>query len=219
MQKKVLRCRQLFRIDGVGVDLNKFYPRTIVEKIQLRNELGYNIDDFIITNVAEINKNKNQIMLVKALPILKEQITNIRVLFIGKDNYPDVKNMVNKLNLGYLIEFLGYRNDIDKLITLSNLAFSASLREGLPINIIESMACGIPIVCSRNRGHNSLILDGVSGLLFSVENKNEMINKIILIYKNQSLAEKLGKEAMKQSKKYSVDIALEKMSAIYKPFM
>ena len=40
---------------------------------------------------------------------------------------------------------------------ISDIAFSISLREGLPVNIIEAKACGIPIVCSDNRDHSFLM--------------------------------------------------------------
>jgi glycosyltransferase EpsD len=210
---------KIYKINGVGVDLKRFYPRTMIEKIQLRDELGYKKEDFIITNVAEINKNKNQIMLVKNLPKLREYIPNVKVLFIGKDNYQKVRIAVDQLNLACFVEFLGYRNDVDKLIAISDVAFSASLREGLPINIIESMACGIPIVCSRNRGHNSLIKNDVSGLLFSVKNDEEMIKCILSIYNSSSLAKKISVNVLNDSKQYDINIIVKRMEEIYCKFM
>jgi glycosyltransferase EpsD len=209
----------IYKIDGVGVDLNRFFPRTAKEKEIIRNEMGYKLDEFIIVNVAEINKNKNQIMLVKALPILIKTIRRIRVVFIGKDNDLQVKETVKKLSMECYVDFLGYRNDIDKLIAISNIAFSASFREGLPVNIIEAMACGIPVVCSKNRGHNSLIDDKKSGLLFSPNSQSEMINCLSSIYTNNDLAEQLLRCALNNSKKYAVEIAVQKMADIYKRFM
>jgi glycosyltransferase EpsD len=102
---------------------------------------------------------------------------------------------------------------------MSNIAFSASFREGLPVNIIEAMACGIPIVCSRNRGHNSLIENNISGLLFSLNNTDEMIQCIVSIYKNSELAKKLGNNALENSKKYALNVSIERMAEIYHQFM
>jgi glycosyltransferase EpsD len=216
-------CKQIYKINGVGVDLKRFYPHSEQEKTQLRKELGFSAKDFIITNVAEINKNKNQIILIKAVPILKKYIPNIKVLLIGNNNYSNtitkIKIFVKHLQLQTTVEFLGYRNDVEKLIAISNIAFSASFREGLPVNIVESMASGIPVVCSRNRGHNSLITDKVSGLLFSVNNQKEMIDSIISIYKNPDLGKRLGTAALMNSEKYSIDIAINNMADIYRQLM
>jgi glycosyltransferase EpsD len=209
----------IYKIDGVGVDLSRFYPRNGDEKERLRHELGYDTHDFIISNVAEINKNKNQIMLIKALPVLRQYIPNIKVLFIGKDNYPSVSELVHTLGMKNFVDFLGYRNDVDILAAISNIAFSASKREGLGINIVEAMACGTPVVCSKNRGHNSLIENNISGFLFSLNNIDDMTRCIIAIYKSNELAMKLSDAALEKVKQYALDVSIKKMADIYKQFI
>ena len=183
----------------------------------MRYEFPYKEDDYIIINIAEITKNKNQIMLIRALPNLKRYIPNIKILFVGNDSYSNyrlkIEKLVKKLQVQDIVQILGYRHDIDKLIAISDISFSASIREGLPVNIIEAMACGTAIVCSKNRGHNSLIIDGVSGMFFS--NIAEMVQCILTIYKSKDFAETLGRNAIQYSKKYSHELILEKMSAIY----
>jgi glycosyltransferase EpsD len=216
---KIRGGQNIYRIDGVGVDLLRFYKRTMKEKLELRESLGYSVQDFIVVNVAEINKNKNQLMLIKVLPKLKSYIPNIKVLLVGKDNYKPVKVLAYKLNLQACVEFLGYRDDVDDLLSISDIAFSASCREGLPINILEAMASGIPIVCSRNRGHNALIKHNESGLLFLRNNTEEMIQYIVSIYNSPELAVKLSATALKNVAKYNVDIILSKMITIYQNFM
>ena len=106
-------------------------------------------------------------MLINSLSEIRQQIPNLKVLFLGKESLPIARNKVNELGLSDSCEFLGYRKDVDLFTKISNICFSASLREGLPVNIIEAMACGKVCVCSVNRGHNSLIRDNENGLLFS----------------------------------------------------
>ena len=206
---------KLFKIDGVGVNLSRFHPCSKEEKTELRAELGYSEKDFIITVVAELNKNKNQIMLVKSVPELVKVIPNLKILLIGKETLPIVHDFVQEENLGEYVKFLGYRRDVEKLTMMSDIAFSASLREGLPVNIIEAMACGLPIVVSDNRGHRSLIKDKETGFIFSTKSEKEMIDAVILLYKNPSLRVEMGKRNIEESKKYSVDIAVQKMADIY----
>lgn len=215
-QKKI---SNIVKIDGVGVNLKKFFPRTNEEKIELKKSLGFSENDFIITVVAELNKNKNQIMLMKEVLFLKSQIPNLKILLIGKETLPNVRNLVKENNLFDTVKFLGYRKDIDLLTALSDVAFSASLREGLPVNIIEAMACGIPCVCSKNRGHNSLIKDKITGFLFSVKSTKEMTDAILLLYNNPALRKEMGKRNVQEAKKYSLDIAVQKMSLVYSKVM
>ena len=206
---------EIFKIDGVGVNLSRFHTSSLEEKNALRAELGYSENDFIITVVAELNKNKNQIMLVKSVPALAEIIPNLKILLIGKETLPIVREVVQKENLERYVEFLGYRRDVEKLTMMSDVAFSASLREGLPVNIIEAMACGLPVVVSDNRGHRSLIKDKETGFIFSPKSEKEMTDAIILLYKNLSLREEMGRRNVYEAKKYSLDIAVKKMAGIY----
>lgn len=206
---------EIFKIDGVGVNLSRFHPCTAEEKKALRAELGYAEKDFIITVVAELNRNKNQIMLVKAVPELRQTIPELKIMLIGKETLPDVREFVEKERLGGTMQFLGYRHDVDRLTMASDIAFSASLREGLPVNIIEAMACGIPVVCSDNRGHRSLVRDKETGFIFSPKSEKEMMDAIVLLYKNPALREEMGRRNVNEARKYSVDIAVEKMAGIY----
>jgi hypothetical protein len=92
-------------------------------------------------------------------------------------------------------------------------------REGLPVNIVEAMACGTPVVCSKNRGHNSLIENNISGFLFSLNNIDDMTRCIVAIYKSDELAVKLGSAALENVKQYALDVAVKKMADIYKQFI
>lgn len=106
---------EIHKIDGVGVDLNRFQPcGNLSHRLELRHRLGFKETDFIVTVVAELNKNKNQIVLVKAALVLKAQIPCLKVLLIGKETAPDVRRYVDAHSLNDVVLFLGYRNDVEK---------------------------------------------------------------------------------------------------------
>lgn len=213
--KEQKKHSKIYKIDGVGVNLSRFHAITKHEKSILRKELGFSEGDFIITIVAELNKNKNQIMLIRHAIELKKEIPSLKILLIGKETLPIVREYVQHYNINDVVFFLGYRKDVDKLTMISDIAFSASIREGLPVNIIEAMACGIPVVCSDNRGHRSLISHKITGFIFNIKSDQEMIEFIIDLYKNPLLREEIGKRNVIEAQKYSVDIAIKKMAAIY----
>ena len=154
-------------------------------------------------------------MLVKKTAELKAIIPTLKILLIGKETLPIVRDYVSAENLSDTVQFLGYRSDVDKLTMISDIAFSASLREGLPVNIIEAMACGIPVVASDNRGHRSLVRDKETGFIFSPKSEKEMLDAIILLYKNPALREEMGARNVEEAKKYSMSIAVNHMAEIY----
>lgn len=210
---------KIYKIDGVGVNLERFHSVSAEEKSRLRTELGYDNEDFIITVVAELNKNKNQIMLVQKARDLKVIIPTLKILLIGKETLPIVREYVERENLFDVVQFLGYRSDVDKLTMISDVAFSASLREGLPVNIIEAMACGIPVVCSDNRGHRSLVLDKETGFIFGTKSEKEMSDSIILLYKNPGLRAEMGCRNIERAKEFSLEKSLSEMQKIYSEVM
>ncbi len=209
----------IYKIDGVGVDLKRFHYCSNEEKHKIRSILGYAKSDFIITIVAELNKNKNQIMLIRNVKELLLNIPSLKILLIGKETLPIVRNFVEKEGLNNTIQFLGYRNDVDKLTMISDIAFSASLREGLPVNIIEAMACGIPVVCSDNRGHRSLIINKKNGLIFNPKSDKEMLDEINFLYENPNLRNEMRKNNVYEAKKYDIKTVICNMAKIYNELM
>lgn len=216
--KKKMNC-DVEMINGVGVNLERFIPLTLEQKSIIRAKNGFTDNDFIITIVAETNKNKNQIMLLREIKNLSKAIPNLKVLIIGKETLPIARNYVESQQLEQIVYFLGYRNDIPELTGMSSVAFSASIREGLPVNIIEAMACGVPIVASINRGHTALLKDGINGYLFPINSSKQMCGKLLAIYNDSVNAHKLGQAALDTSKKYDVYLVLKKMMEIYNNLM
>lgn len=72
---------------------------------------------------------------------------------------------------------LGYRRDIHKLIALSDISVSVSRQEGLPVNLIEALAIGKPIVATDVRGNSDLVENGVNGFWQSLIIQNKWLKK------------------------------------------
>ena len=212
--------KSIYKIDGVGVDLKRFRPCPDMEfKGILRKELGFSENDFIITVVAELNKNKNQIALVQHIGSIQKIIPHIKVLLIGKETESIVRTYVDSHNLNKVVLFLGYRNDVEKILSISDIGFSSSIREGLPVNIIESMACGLPIICSDNRGHRSLMQHLETGFLFKLDDEDKIKELILLLYKNPSLRKEIGERNIIVAQNFSLTKILPCMVEIYRKLM
>ena len=214
-KKKFSKFTRILFMNGVGVDLSRFSKIDEEQNEAIRKSLGLDKKDFIITVVAELNKNKNQTMLIKAIPSLLQSIPNLKVLFLGKETLPIARQLVNSLSLTDKCLFLGYRKDVDLFEKISDICFSASLREGLPVNIIESMACGKVCVCSENRGHCSLITNEENGLLFNPNDMEQMKKQILRVYRDKELVKNIASTANKDSKQYDVSVAVEFVAELY----
>ena len=214
------RAEHIEKINGVGVNLEKFAPVNQKLKKQLREEYGFSEEDFILICVAEINKNKNQTFMIQNYADLKEKIPKSKLLIVGVgDELENCKNLVRDLKLEKQILFLGYRADVDKLLKISDVLISASQREGLPVNIIEAMASGLPVVCANTRGQRDLIESGQNGYVYELGDNQAFIEDIMSLYREPELREILGKNSKEKAQKYSSEKAIESMSKIYQKYM
>jgi glycosyltransferase EpsD len=211
---------KVFLIPGIGTDLNRFNPVLDEQKSVLRTENGFKEEDFLLINAAEINKNKNQKFLIKGMSILKKICPNIKLLLAGDGEQREkYEKYVLSLNLQDDVIFLGYRQDLDRITPMCDVGVSASLREGLGMNIIEYMACGLPVVATKNRGHNEIIIDGINGFLFESTNINQFVELVRRLYKEKALKKELGKSSIKTAQKFSLDTSLEIMDKIYRLYI
>ena len=117
------------------------------------------------------------------------------------------------------VTFLGYRSDVNKICALSDVLVSASYQEGLPMNMIEAMAVGIPVVCSDIREQRDLIKDGKNGYLFQLGDSEQYCNRLVELYNNQELREEIKENNLRDVKKYSIDNAIGAMERIYRRYM
>lgn len=206
--KKKFKAKDIKLIHGVGVDKEKFDFDMSKEEInQLRKNIGLKENDFVMIQVGELNKNKNQIMAIEAVKELIKENKNIHLLLVGKGILEDYYlKKIEEYNLKENIHVLGYRTDIPKLFKISNLLLSLSYREGLPVNVIEGLISGLPVIASNCRGNNELVKDGVNGHI--IENEKELIERILKI--------KLEKKTVKgDTSKYEKEEINERMIKIY----
>lgn len=213
---KNFHSKQIEKIDGVGVDLTAFYPIGEEEKQALRASLGFDSDDFLLIYAGELNYNKNQAVLLTAMKNIKERYPHIKLLLAGKGELEDrYQQMAKELQIEDTVFFLGYCKQMPIIYQISDVGVSSSIREGLPLNLLESMACGLPIIASRNRGHCEIVENGRNGLLFSLDNPSQMFYDIQVLYNDPMLRQEISKNNLEDVDKFSLKRSLENMITIY----
>lgn len=153
------RCHDIQYVPGVGIDPKKFdFKMTEKEKHELRASLGLKDDDFVMIFPARLDKNKNQGFLIKCMPELIKENSKIHLLLPGRDELNGkYQILAKKLAVEKNVHFLGRRDDIPRLLKISDLAVSSSKREGLPINILEALCCNTSVISTRCRGAQELL--------------------------------------------------------------
>ena len=151
-------------IHGIGINTKRLTLGG--NRGDIREELGIDKNGFIVLSVGELNKNKNQKTIVKAIAQLKDP--EIHYLMCGKGGMHDkLVKMVKKYDLEDNVHFLGYRNDVVDICSQVDVYVMPSFREGLPVSSLEAMYCGLPLLTSNIRGLVDVNKDRENGFLFS----------------------------------------------------
>lgn len=210
--KEKLKPRSSYFLNGVGLDLSKYKKLSKDEILEKKKELGINDNDFVVLMIAELNKNKNHIQLINAIEILKEKYSNIKALCIGDGQNKEILNesIISK-NLQNDIFMLGYREDVNKLINISDIGILMSYREGLPRNIMEFMASGRKVIATNIRGCRDLLCNETIGTLVNVGDYEETAKAIEKYYLSRDREFNVSNEI----KKYDIESVNSELLKIY----
>lgn len=191
-------------IHGVGVSAKRYHPVDADAAATMRKAEGLSEHDYVILCTGELNKNKDQRTLLKAVAQLKGQIPNLKVLLAGNGPLDrELKSMAVSFELGNVVKFLGYRTDLEKVVPAVDVVASCSHREGMPLNVIEAMLCGKPLIAAVNRGTKELVKDHVNGLLFNAGDEMAL-SAHVLTLQDPILRGKMGHCGKEIAKAYTV---------------
>lgn len=188
-------------IPGVGIDLSKFKPDKN-GRTKVREELGLNSDQIMLLSVGELNENKNHAAVIKAIKGL-----NLTYVIVGQGHLSEqlqslaIENQVD-------LRLLGYRTDVVDIYNAADIYILPSIREGLNVSIMEAMATGLPVACSKIRGN----VDLIKAPLFNPSNIDEIRKSIIYAMNNREL---LGIENRKNVIPFGLQIVREKTFNVY----
>lgn len=213
---KSFKAGRVCYVPGVGVDLNKFNTQS-VNREGKRRELGFTKDDFILLSVGELIPRKNHQLVLHALGLLQKQgkLGNIQYVICGRGvKLDELKALAQELQIADHVHFLGYRNDISAICQASDLFVFMSKQEGLPVAMMEAMACGVPVICSDIRGNTDLVENGVSGII-SESTPEKLAENILQLVSNPSKLQELSAQAAKMIQKFDLSTVEPEMLKIY----
>jgi glycosyltransferase involved in cell wall biosynthesis len=205
-------------VNGVGVDLSRFTVASPAQKLQIRQELGLREGDIFAITVGNLKPGKNQETLIRAIKHLNDP--RIHLVIAGGGPLRDsLLALATELGLEDHVHLLGFRKDISRLSSAADLFLFASEREGLPVSVMEAMACGVPIVASAIRGNTDLIDDGKGGFLLDPYDVIGFADAIRRIQADPAAREQMKHYNLEKIRNYSIEAVTEQMARLYKSVM
>lgn len=213
---KTFSAGKVYYVPGVGIDLKKFHVGS-VDRVEKRQEIGVRSNDFVLLSVGELIPRKNHEVVIRALAVLKQnsELNHVEYVICGRGAYEsDLKKLAKELRVSDHVHFLGYRSDVSEICNCADLFVFMSYQEGLPVALMEAMACGLSAVCSNIRGNTDLIENNVTGLI--ANNTPEGVAKAIsAMQSDENLRASLASAALQKIRQFDLRDVESQMSKIY----
>ncbi|WP_407370310.1 glycosyltransferase family 4 protein [Carnobacterium sp.] len=213
---KNFKAKKIEKISGVGINKNKFKPIDSNLKNQRRNLLGYNKDDFLLIYVGELSKRKNQKLAINMMKIVSQKIPKSKLLLVGDGELREqYAQQIKDLQLENHVFLLGYRTDVNQLMSIADIVISTSTQEGLPVNLLEAMGTGLPIIATDCRGNRDLIHHGENGYLVGLNDSERLAAYVDNLYYSSKMRNDFGLKSLDYIDAYSVERVMSQMTQIY----
>jgi len=174
------------------------------------NTPGVSKEKLQILFVGRLQKQKNLILLLEVLARMKNEGGGGFTLHVAGDGPlgPLMRKRAVSLGLGGNIVWHGWlaKPELIALYQSVDCFVSPALFEGLPNAVLEAMACSLPVVASRIAGHDILVTDGRTGMLFGLDAPQQLSEALTRLMRDRSLARRLGANGRERAKEnYSWD--------------
>jgi glycosyltransferase involved in cell wall biosynthesis len=137
-----------------------------VKAADLTGELGVPVESFFFGSVGRLTRVKGHVFLLRAFARIHQQRPETRLLIVGEGpEEAALLTVANELGIEPCVHFLGFREDVVSILKSIDVFVLPSLQEGLPVTVLEAMACLLPIVATRVGGVPGAVVDGQTGLL------------------------------------------------------
>jgi glycosyltransferase involved in cell wall biosynthesis len=176
----------------------------------VRREFGIPDEATIIGMVARIDQQKDYETLAKAAARVVAVAPDVRFLIVGgysndelqREHFEKVKLWLRTNHVVPYFSFTDFRTDVPRLLRAMDIIVLSTHYEGLPLALLEAMACGKPVVATAVDGVPEVVTDKHTGLLFSHRDDRELASHLLSLIRDRARAMQLGENARSFVREY-----------------
>jgi glycosyltransferase involved in cell wall biosynthesis len=193
-----------------GVDVRRFRPGTGRDDGAVR-----------IACVGRLIFNKGPQYLIEAAPQILGAHPEAEFVFVGDGPLrADLEARARRLGISDRVTFLGTRPDVADILQTCDILARPSLLEGMPLTVLEAMACGLPVVATPVSGTAELVRDGESGLFVRPADPASLARAILRLIEDEPMRKAQGMRGRHIAEHgYSWDAVAEQTLAVYKELL
>ncbi|MBC8554277.1 MAG: glycosyltransferase [Candidatus Brocadiales bacterium] len=187
------------------------------ETSALRKELGIPIDHSVIGVIAQFSEKKGFGYLIRSASILLKCRKDVNFLLVGDGTIMgDMKQLCHNLKIEKNVIFAGERSDIPEMLSLIDIFVLPSIREGLPLAILEAMACGKPVIATNVGGVPEVVKNGINGILVQPQDPEALHGAMKELLNDAGKRERMGRAGRDIcAKGFSSRVMVDRIEELY----
>lgn len=210
--QKHMHAKRVEYVPGVGVNADKLESAG-KSRDEKRQELGIPLDSTVVLSVGELNENKNHKVILRAIANINRK--DIVYVICGNGAGREyLEKLAEELGIRDRLVLAGHRTDLAEIYTCCDIFAFPSLREGLPVSLMEAMYCRLPVICSDIRGNIDLIDDKKGGFLFDPKSSDDVLSALYKLLKHSDW-QGLGEYNFDKVRSFTLEAVNADMIKIY----
>jgi glycosyltransferase involved in cell wall biosynthesis len=223
----VAEALQAFATDDMGlgqrpvevwhnpVDRRRFFRPTSEQRGASRAALGLAEETPVAITVGRLDRLKGVDLQVAAWTQVRRELPDAILLVVGEG--PERASLEHAAAaLAGAVRFLGFREDIDRLLWAADVAVLSSRQEALSLAAVEAMAAGLPVVATDVGGSPEVVRDGVTGLIVPPEDPASLARALITLLGDPPLRARLAERADQAATELDLPTFAARLEAAYR---
>jgi len=202
--------RAKIRVIDNGIEMDRFGREMQVERI--KKELGLHENSKVVGTIGRLGDEKGQIYLLRAAKEVVEREKSVRFLVVGDGPLREyLKEEAGKLGIADSVTFTGYRQDIPELLSVMDLFVLPSIKEALPMVLLEALAARKAVIATRV-GAIPKVVNNENGMLVEPGDPAVLQEAILNLLKSEEKRRRYASAGYDTVKTY---FSSERMSSKY----
>jgi glycosyltransferase involved in cell wall biosynthesis len=202
-----------------AVDTGRFM--VAADKAWFRREFGLADTDIVMAAVAQLIPRKGHRYLLDATASLKPGHPDLKLIIFGQGKLEtELRERTAKLGLGGVVQFAGFRQDLDDYLACIDLLVHPALAEGLGVAALKAAAAAVPVVGFAAGGISEAVADGESGILVAPKDVEALGKAIARLVADPALRRTFGEAGRaRMRREFSIEAMVDAHLQLYESIL
>lgn len=172
------------------------YTEFDIREQGIRKELGIDTKDLVVAMISCLKPQKSPQDFIKLAYLVNQTMPQVKFILVGDGLLRKrIEKLINRLNLQNNVILTGWRWDISRILSATDIFVLTSLWEGLPISVLEAMASSKPVIATHTGGVAEVVVEAKTGFLTTAGDIKNISKRLIMLLRDEGLRKEIGQNA------------------------